>query len=161
MIDLSRAQFKPLVIFVSLFFIPAIVGLVFAIVKSFLVAKLIWLLVFIIAFIGVILMIYKSSHSKKYTLSINNGFLTAVCQPPIGNLTELTVKYEDIIELEYYRMRSILSWIILPLSSFCVPRCVEIAFRENGNEVAQWLGYMTYDEVKRVAAATGSKLKVH
>lgn len=159
MYDLEKKQFLPLIIAVSLLFLPPIIGLTISSILNFQQHILLILLLLIVIYVLIICIIYKITNSKSKMMEITNqGLLIHVYKK--GKLIHKgTIKYSDIEFIYYYRMTSIKSW--LATLHFVSPKSVYIKYKKEKNINDELLGFMDYCEVVKLSNDKKIKLKVY
>ena len=159
MIYLNSAEFKPFVILISVAILPVIISLLILNLFAFRISLLVILMMIVVGFVVAILVVYNNSKTKKYYLKVHKTHLE-LKYPNIGNgRNELKVEYENIIRLEYYKITSFRAWLML--YNYVLPKCVYITYTENGNVINELIGYMNYDDVKKISENNVIELKVY
>lgn len=158
---LEQKQFMPSMILFGILFIPLIIGLLFATILSFDIAKLIILFVFLVLYILTILYFWKESRIKDFYLLLKNGGVEIVffdCMEK--GKVKLDLSSEQLLKIEYYRIISIIGWLTIP-QSLIFPKCVFITYNIDGEIKEKFIGYMNTKDVKKVSKITNTELKIH
>ena len=160
--NLIEKQFKPMVIFLSMFFYPFFLVGIVALFLEFNIGVLLVLLMFILAYIGFIMLVRKECNNKNYYLIIHDNKIEI--NHPDEHKTKKVVEicYEDIIQLEYYRLCSIISWVQMFLGGSC-PKSVYITYNKYKGfekDVCDLVGYMDLQDIKKIAMDKNIKLVI-
>ncbi len=158
MIYLERGILKPLVVFISIFFVPIIICVSIFLFSNYSLRDLIILLVVASSYASIIFLIYKLSQSKKYYLIAEDDCLR-INYPNISPDHELKIPYEKIIYLKYYRITSLKAWAYMFLYEIS-PQCVFIIYAHEGEQKEIMIGYPKYDELYEICNKKGLKLTV-
>ena len=156
MIYTNAGLFKPLFILISVIFIPlltlGITSTIFGYKIEFLIGTLMILLFYLVSIFG----IYRYAKSKKHYTIINENSITINYPSSCVDLNDLTYDYQeitihfnDIIRIEYYKILSLKSWFILPFNFLC-PQCAFITFHYNDEELYKHIGYLNYNDIKKL-----------
>ena len=149
MIYLNIGFFVPFCIIVSLPLFPLLFFCLIQVVKNF-EANYLYILIFIVLLYFLLLTLaYFYSKSKKNYLIIEEKGYIGIKYPGIqGNLNTLDIKLEDIIRIEYYRLCSVKSWLLL--FDALAPKCAFIIYTSNNKEKCVHIGYPKYCEIKKM-----------
>lgn len=151
---LEEKQFLPLVLLFSVVFVPIIIGLMVINIVSYNTTSLVILLCCLIAYGLIIFAIWKVSRKKKHYLLLKEQSIEVVYHDIYKGTTKLELSYDQIVQLEYYRLFTI-RWIGL-LHSSLVSQCVFMTYMNNGNQIERHIGYMNYRDAKEIT----QKLKI-
>ena len=75
-----------------------------------------------------------------------------------GEIT-LNLQLNQVIKLEYYRINSIRSWLML--FSYIFPKCVYLTYTVNEKEQTKFIGYLDIKDVKDISKITSSDLIIY
>ena len=157
MIPLNRGCFKPWAIFLSVIFIPIISLCFFCLLDGYRTEILVAFFISIFIYFAGLLIAHRYSVSKKYFLNICDDIFEIHGPKILDNETMCRVYISDIVNIEYSRISSILSWINL-LHTAVLPQSVFITFRCDGKEVCKLMGYMSYTEIRNLCDRFNIKL---
>jgi hypothetical protein len=143
---LNKGYFKPFAIFFSVIFVPLILLSFFALIvnKTFLILLITLILVF--SYCLGILFAHRISKSQKKFINIYDDICEIHYPGIVDNEEMCRINMNNIIKIEYYRISSPISWLML-LHSYILPQCIFITFKHNGKEVHKHLGYVDYIEI--------------
>lgn len=159
MIYLNSAQFRPLAIIISLTMLPLVFSIGVLTIIDFRIEILLIFLIFLVSYLIVIFMIYKNSLSNKYYLNANNEYIE-IKYPNVGGMSgELVVDYDNIIKIEYYKISSIKSWLML--FNYVCPDCAYITYKHNNKEICEHIGYAKYKDLRALCNEKGINLIVY
>lgn len=129
--------------------------LVFAINSGFSVEIIVAMLISVGCYLGVVLVFYLLSYLDKHYIYIND---TSMTYRALGDAHPVTVSCSDIIALEYYRLFSLKSWLML-LSTFVAPQALFLIYSDGENSQTTLLGYITKKQLKQIEIKCGFKIK--
>ena len=136
-----KRLFFPVFCLVSAIFIPLFVLSLLAIILVESSVGYICITTLFLVYIGIVI-------SIKFGISKNKDCFTvtqdAICFNHYhkGESTRTLIPFSQIIQVDYYRMGSIISWFLC-LHSFVLPRCVFVTYTETtGEEKTVLLGYI-------------------
>ena len=149
MYNLSKKQFKPAIIFLSIIFYPLFLGVLAVLICNFDIIILITFLMLLLVYIILIIFYKKISNNKNYNLIIYDCKMV-INYPNIKKMKHvLEIYYDSIIKLEYYKISSLVSWF--QLLNGVVPKCVFITYIKNGIEVCELMGHMEFKDINKIA----------
>lgn len=146
---LEQKQFKPAMILFGIPFIPCIIGLIIANIMFFEIELLIMLMVILLIYLSIVLILMKLSKRKNHYLLLKDDIVEIVFHDFDKGITKLEIPFNKIKKIEYYRIVSLKSWLML--HSYIYPKCVFLTYDSNGEEVTKFIGYMDIKDVKEVA----------
>ena len=160
MISLSRSQFLPAMILISVLFVPIVSVLIWV---SFL-DHILFLFVGLLLVIYLILALYffRTSRSQKNYLIMNDDGLDICCGNQYCNKDTgiWKISYAQIRQIDYYKLSSPMGWF--SLWNGLLPKCVFLTFRDlSGKEISVFIGYLEFDQVNSIAKTGGIELLVH
>ncbi len=159
MINLSRAQFKPAVILLSVLFVPLMLAAFVLCLLDYTFDIFMLFVCLTVCYTTIIIIMSKVLKRSKYCLVLFDAYLEAT-YPNLGKRCgRIQVKYEDIVRLEYYKISSLKSWLLL--FNYVVPQSVFITYKCNNEIITELLGYMQYEEIKKLTAEKGIALKIN
>lgn len=155
----NKALFKPVLIILNFLFIPTIISLIVALVllKEIFIAIL--LACFITIYIVTILLFKWESNRKTNFIKVEKDGLE-INYPNLakdGNC--LSLNYEEIIKIDYYKITSFVSW--LALVQMQLPKALFITFNKNGNIVRKAIGHSELSEVTKLCNENNIKYRIH
>lgn len=155
---LDEKQFKPAMILFGILFIPSIIGLLIFNIVNFEIGLFILLLAFLFIYIGIILIVWKTSKRREHYLLLNDEGVEIVFYDSLDGKKKLELSFCQIKKIDYYRINSLEGWLVL--FSFIYPKCVYITYTINGEEWTKFIGYMDYKDIKGIAK-NKIMLKIH
>ncbi len=158
MIYLNSAQFKPLAILLSIVFFPIIFGGAILCFSSFNFLHLIVAVALVFVYFISIFGGYKYSKTKMYYLIFNDNKFE-INYPNVGTKGYLSVDVKDVVKLDYYKINSLRSWLML--HSYVLPCCVYITYNDENKEICKLIGYMNYNQIKDLSVLYNITLEVH
>ena len=158
MYNLSNKQFKPSIIFISIIFFPIFFGLIAVLTFNFDIFIFVVFL-FVLLFYILLIMLYKKiSNNKNHYLVIHEEMMEIHYSNGKKISQSLTINYNEIIKIEYFRMSSIISW--LQVINGVVPKCVYVTYTKFGKEDCELIGYMDLKDIKKLTNDKKIKLIV-
>lgn len=155
---LNEKEFKPMLIFLSVVFLPCIISLGIIMFFDFRLIILIVALSMLIIYILLIFILRKVSRNKENCLIIHDE-LFEIYYPNIGDGSHsLNVNLCDIIEIEYYRITSIRGW--LQILGYAGPKCTYITYQKYGRKITELMGFFDLRDIKKITDEKGIKLKI-
>lgn len=160
MIFLNRGYFRPMLIILSLVFLPIIALGVLWLVQAETFMPLIGIAIVAIIYFSLLLIVKKISKSTKYYLMSNPDYIE-IKYPNLAknNNLDFSIPNTDIIQFDYCKLASIKAWLLIPV--YDLPQCVFMTYMENGTKVCKLIGYMGYGDVQELAQRIKVKLVVH
>lgn len=159
MISLSHAQFKPTVILLSLIFVPLILATLILCLLDNMFDIFMLFVCLTVSYTLIIIILSKIFKRNKYCLVLYDAYFVAT-YPNLGKRCgHIQVTYEDIVRLEYYKISSLKSWLLL--FNYVVPQSVFITYKCKNEIITELLGYMEYEEIKKLTAEKGISLKIN
>ena len=156
MIYLNEKEFKPVLIFFSVIFIPPIITLWVMTYIRFEYILIFISLCLLLIYVLLILLVRKTTKTKKNYLIIHEESFE-IHYPNIGNGTnELNVKFCDVIEVEYYRITSIRGWF--QILGCVAPKCTYITYLKNGKRTTELMGFFDLSDIKKITSENGIRL---
>ena len=146
MIFLNKGFFKPFAIFFSVIFVPLILLSFFALIVNKTFPILLTMLILVFIYCSSILFAHRISKSQKNFMNIYDNICEIYYQGIVDDEEMCRISINNIIKIEYYRISSPISWLML-LHSAIFPQCIFITFKHNGKEVEKHLGYVDYIEI--------------
>ena len=129
--------------------------LVFAINSGFTVEIIMTMLISVGCYVCAVLVFYLLSYIDKCYLYINDASVT---YRTLGDTHPVTVSCSDIIALEYYRLLSLKSWLMV-LTTFVAPQAVFLTYADGEDSKTVLLGYITKKQLKQIESKYGFKIK--
>lgn len=157
MIYTNKASFKPLMIILSFLFIPSIVTLI---VCCFLIPSIpiyVILLVFILMYCLGIIAIRKESNSHRNYIKIMEDMIILKFDNFSSN--EISIKYVDIYQIDYYRINSFISWFAL-ICMQC-PKIAFLTFSDGKSIMKKPIGYFEKKDIEKICNINKIKLVIH
>ena len=148
MIYLNTGVFKPMMIIISIIYFPIAIASAFILFSELRLEIIVVSVLLFVFYLFCSFGIYKHSVSKKYFITTNNDYIT-IKYPNIGT-QELTLKSNQILKIEYYKLSSIVAWY--NLCNYICPQCVFITFIYDGKEMCKHIGYPNFDEISKLCA---------
>ena len=160
MIYTNKAMLQPMIIVLSVFFMPIIIVLtIYCIVFSNFQGYII-LACFIFLFIVCIIATIKEAYSQRNFIKINDSFFEIKFDNLSSNGQAIIVNYDDIVQIEYYKINSFISWLQL-LLSYQSPKVAFITIRENENIITKAIGYFEKNDLIKICESKNIKLIIH
>jgi hypothetical protein len=157
MYNLSKEQFKSAFIVISILFLPMFLGLITIIIYNFEILILIIFLILLILYIVLIIFYKKISNNNNHYLMLYSKKMEIHYHNNKMNYVK-TIKYDNIIELEYYKLSSVLSWLQLINGVF--PKCVYVKHNSCGKVECEPIGYMNISDIKKISKDINIKLVI-
>ena len=159
MISLSSAQFKPMAILISVAFLPFIIfGSIFVLLQRTIGAMIVFMSLSCVYALCMVIC-RKCVKSEKYYLMLHERYLEIV-YPNIGSgKGKINIEYDKIIRFEYYKITSIRAW--LQLYNYVTPQCVYITYTDDEKEKCELMGYMNFDDIRKISSEYEMELKVY
>lgn len=155
----NKAQFIPLVILLSILFVPAIIVLIVLCILYQLIQFFVILLCFILIFCLAICAVRKESNSRRNYIKINENTLVIKNDSFSSENVEVFIDFNNIVQIDYYGINSIISWVgIICLQC---PNTALISFVIDGQVIQKALGFFEKDEIKKICSLCKIKLIVH
>lgn len=159
MIYTNKAMLQPMIIVLSVFFIPIIIVLtIYCIVFSNFQGYII-LASFIFLFIVCIIATIKEAYSQRNFIKINDSFFEIKFDNLSSNGQAIIVNYDDIVQIDYYKINSFISW--LQLLSYQIPKVAFITIHENENIITKAIGYFEKNDLIKICESKNIKLIIH
>lgn len=153
---LDEKQFKPMLIILSVIFLPFIVLLGIIMFLDFELIILVIELSILIIYIMLIFILRKDSKSKGNYLIIHDEMFE-IYYPNIGEGThKLKINFCDIIEIKYYKITSIRGW--LQILGYVVPKCTYITYKKYGKKITELMGFFDLNDIREITNKKGIKL---
>lgn len=159
MIYTNKAQFKPIIILLSILFVPAILSLIVCcfIIPSTTIYCILFAF-FIIYCLG-IFAVKKESNSRRNYLKIGNDSIIIKFDNFSADDNEKEIMFNDIIQIDYYKINSFISWIGL-LSLQC-PKIAFLKYACDNKVIQKPIGYFEKVDIERMCFTHNIKLIVH
>lgn len=141
MFYLNSGFFKPMSIITTLIFGPLAVMLSIAAISDFQVKWFVGFLIMIGFYFAVLGGLHRYSNSKRNFIRVEPDQVTIQY-----NGMCMQLQCVDIVKIEYYRISSILAWLML--ENFVAPQCVYVTFINNGANICKHIGYLNYNDVR-------------
>ena len=159
MIYTNKAMLQPMIIVLSVFFIPIIIVLtIYCIVFSNFQGYII-LASFSFVFIVCIIATIKEAYSQRNYIKINTLFFEIKFDNLSSNRQAIIVNYDDIVQIDYYKINSFISW--LQLLSYQSPKVAFITIHENENIITKAIGYFEKNDLIKICESKNIKLIIH
>ncbi len=143
MIYLNKGFFKPALIISSIPLLPLMLASWIMLVAEFKIDHLA-IAIFISLFYGVIaFFLHRFSRTKKHYMSIDEGSL--LIKAP-GECLEIQIV--DIVKIEYYKISSFRSWLLLFNS--IGPQSAFVTYKKDGQEISEHIGYPKIEEIRKL-----------
>lgn len=159
MIYTNKAQFKPIIILLSVLFVPSISALI---VCCFLIPSIpiyCILFSFLIIYCLSIFAIKKESNSHRNFIKIGENSLIIKFDNFSADDNENEIMFNDIIQIDYYKINSVISWIGL-LSMQC-PKIAFLKYTCDNKVIQKPIGYFEKVDIERMCFTHSIKLIVH
>ena len=160
MVFLNRGYFYPMLIILSLVFLPMIaLGILWLFyAEDFM--PLVAITVVSIIYFSLLIMARKISKSSKYYLICHEDCLE-INYPNLAKKNELhfQIQNTDILQFDYCKLFSMKAWLLIPV--FDLPQCVFMTYMENNTNVCKLIGYMEYADIQKLAQKANVGLVVH
>ena len=153
MIYLNKAFFKPILILESILFLPLSTVFLIACILNFSIALLIGLGLLVSVYAISTIFLYQYSNSHRYWLTMEDDWLMISYPNIMDNSTELRICKKDIVKIEYYRLFSVRSWLML--HNYVCPQCAFITFVHDDKKYHKLCGYPDYKELKALCEKEG------
>lgn len=155
---LNEKEFMPLVIFLSVIFVPPLILLFIVLFFEFELVLLLTTVGVLLIYIFSIIISKKATNAEGHYLIVHDDSFE-ICYPNIGNGTHaLNVKFSDVIEIEYFRITSIRGWC--QLLGYVVPKCTYITYLNNGIKTTDLIGFFDLKDIKSITSKNGIRLKI-
>lgn len=69
------------------------------------------------------------------------------------------MKLENVIKLEYYKLFSVKSWLLL--YNYVLPHSLYITYEFEGKEICKHIGYPNFRDINRMCLDVGIELKIN
>lgn len=159
MIYTNKAILKPIIIILSVLFIPSIIVLaIYCIIFSNFQGYII-LAIFSFLFIVGIIVAIKEAYSQRNYIKINTSFFEIKFDNLSSNGQAIIVNYDDIVQIDYYKINSFISW--LQLLSYQIPKVAFITIHENENIITKAIGYFEKNDLIKICESKNIKLIIH
>lgn len=159
MIYLNKAILKPLLIFTSFFFIPALIILLISCLLIREIQVYMIFCCFVLVYIISIHVVIKESKNKKYYLKVCSDSLE-ILYPNITSEGEvLLVKFTDIEKIEYYKITSFVSWLAM-INMVC-PKALFITYNINNKKETKAIGHAELIDIVKICEENGIELIIH
>ncbi len=153
---LNEKEFKPMLIFLSVIFLPFIVLLGIIMFLDFRLIILAIAVILLIVYILLILVLRKSSKNRENYLLIHEDMFE-IYYPNIGEGThKLKINFCDIIEIKYYKITSIRGWF--QILGYVGPKCTYITYKKYGKKITELMGFFDLRDIKKITNEKGIKL---
>ncbi len=150
MIYLNKTLFKPYVLFISIFIVPIIIMLIVSCILLNKISIYVILCCFIFIYIFVILISKKESNIKKYYLKVNEDSLEILYPNITKNEEILTINFDNIEKIEYYKMNSIKALFFSFISRTVLQKAMIITYYENNEKKENLIGYAELANIKEI-----------
>ena len=111
---------------------------------------------FIFLFIVCIIATIKEAYSHRNYIKINTSFFEIKFDNLSSNGQAIIVNYDDIVQIEYYKINSFISW--LQLLSYQSPKVAFITIHENENIITKAIGYFEKNDLIKICESKNIKL---
>lgn len=159
MIYTNKAILKPIIIVLSVLFIPSIIVLTIYCIFFSNFQGYIILAIFIFLFIVGIIVAIKEAYSHRNYIKINTSFFEIKFDNLSSNGQAIIVNYDDIVQIGYYKINSFISW--LQLLSYQIPKVAFITIHENENIITKAIGYFEKNDLIKICESKNIKLIIH
>ncbi len=147
MIYLNKAFFKPMLILLSVLFLPAIIDYLFLLIGGFSIEMLVIFVLLLSIYILPLCIVFNLSRSKSHYLKVDGNFLE-INYPIRGAESPTVIEIKNIVKVEYYKILSIRSWCLL---FHCIgPQSTFITYLSDGKEIRNLIGYPDLNELRQV-----------
>ena len=160
MIYTNKAILKPIIIVLSVLFIPSIIVLTIYCIFFSNFQGYIILAIFIFLFIVGIIVAIKEAYSHRNYIKINTSFFEIKFDNLSSNGQAIIVNYDDIVQIEYYKINSFISWLQL-LFTYQSPKVAFITIHENENIITKAIGYFENNDLIKICESKNIKLIIH
>lgn len=116
------------------------------------------LIIFLSIYVFLILFFRKISNNKNHHLIVHEEMMEINYSNDNKVKYSLTINYDDIIKIEYYKLFSIFS--LLNLINGVVPKCVFVTYTKYVEEVCELIGHMDLQDIKKITNDKKIKLIV-
>ena len=157
MISLREGFFKPMLILLSIIFLPTSCASWILTLSNFRIAPLIVSLVFSLSFFATVFGVYKYSKSDKEQLYSEEGVLVII-YPNVTTSPRTEIEVNNIVKIEYYKISSFRAWCML--YNYVCPCSAFITYLLDGKEVCKHIGYPRYDKIKTLCSDIGVKFVI-
>jgi len=161
MIYLNTGAFKPLLILLSVAFLPQCLGGLICYFEDYRVEKLIITLFLFLGYFLSVFGCYKYSKSKKDYLIVkeNNHIVVVYNDKPNDKNFSYEICLENIVKVEYHKISSLKEWVVL-LHCYTLPQSVFVRHLTKGEEDCKLIGYPDYNEIKALCDELGIAFEV-
>ena len=159
MIYTNKAILKPIIIVLSVLFIPSIIVLTIYCIFFSNFQGYIILAIFIFLFIVGIIVAIKEAYSHRNYIKINTSFFEIKFDNLSSNGQAIIVNYDNIVQIEYYKINSFISW--LQFLSYQIPKVAFITIHENENIITKAIGYFEKNDLIKICESKNIKLIIH
>jgi len=160
---LLKGLFLPMFISVSVLFLPFLVVFLISFFVDFHTTILIAFIVMFIVYIGITIICYRYSLSpKNYMLLKDDSIYFHYVKEKNYNVIDKDIKVKDILQIEYYKISSIIGWLLMFTQCFAVRSASILENTPELNE-NQWsyIGYFSTKQIKFISQMYGIPLVVH
>lgn len=157
MISLSKKEFKPKVILLSLLFVPLIVLNIIGIIVDYTYILIVTLLsILILYFVFLLCLKLYLKPNRKYMV-IENDKIKFYKLIKTKEILDFEIAFEEIEVVDYYKITSLKAWI-LSLISYRVPKCVFLTLK---NKDEKFIGYLELNLVNIIFQGKNIKIILH
>lgn len=102
----------------------------------------------------------KEAYSHRNYIKINTSFFEIKFDNLSSNGQAIIVNYDDIVQIDYYKINSFISWLQL-LLSYQSPKVAFITIHENENIITKAIGYFEKNDLIKICESKNIKLIIH
>ena len=158
MIYLSIGFCKPMVILFSITLLPLSIACGILVFLDYRIELLIVTALLILAYVLIILVIYKCSKSKAYYLYVDENNLLSIVYPNISKENEIKLNIDCVVKIEYYSILSIKSWFLL--HNYVCPQCAYITYFSDGKKSCKLMGYPSLKRLRELCTKSNITLDI-
>lgn len=155
---LNKNQLLPSVVFFSTLILPFIIALIIAYAVEPKIEILLILLSLSLVYVVIILVMFCISRQKKWFILVEDESVQIRYLDNFKGDTKIRLKYEEIKQIEYYRINTIRGWTVL--QSYVFPQSVFITFVYDGVEQKKFIGYLDKKAIQNFAEKN-IQIKIH
>lgn len=145
-------------LFISICIVPIIISLIVSCILLNKISIYVILCCFIFIYIFVILILKKESNIKKYYLKVNEDSLEILYPNITKNEEILTVSFNNIEKIEYYKMNLIKALFFSFISRTVLQKAMIITYYENNEKKENLIGYAELADIKEICKKCRIKL---
>ena len=101
---------------------------------------------------------YFISRTKQYWMEQRPECIAIYYPNVLKNREPLTLDYNQLVKIEYYKMTSIRAWLLL--ANRIYPQCVFVTYRSGDAEIRKLIGYPAYEEIAELCKKHGIPLEM-